>query len=1170
VNTSGNDLVESQPAINTGDLLSHAGVSPADKRRPIWRDAADFVHPGERIPWATAGIVLANLLVYGAMAAKLHLPGGFPMEALLDWGANFGPLTLRGQWWRLFSALFLHLNLAHLLVNMWVLCRIGPLAERLHGRTMMLGLYLAAGVLSSLTSLAWDPTVTSAGASGAIFGVFGSLVALMLHPGIRIPSALLRARWLSMLVFLLYSLVSGMLQSGIDNAAHAGGLVTGFVLSWLLIRPVSVVEAFPKRQPLAAGVFVGAVALAALWQANASGARLTPSGQFLHDHAWFATGESVNLREWQRLGAQSSAGTVSSVELAQRFERDILPFWQSTARRLHAELPSINGPQRNIAQLLGDYVQRRLEWIRAIIQAARHSDAEHLRAVEDLGRQTDLALARIERVELRERMDQRPRSVRNSRWLAQMRDWLLSYRWQCAGASDRPAAMKGALKDDANQAAAAGCRAQRLFLAGAYGQLDSLMDEYAISLGDLPDGGSRFEALTRGLDALLKSGQMQVTEVLERTADWRAAVRSPVNADLIEAMMFTDWAWTARGHGTADTVSASAWASFAHRTEMAAATLRAIQARAVANPLWYKLSISIGLDQTLDPARIRAIFQAGIVRFPHDVALYGAMLRTLMPRWGGSYEKVDELIRQGASSPTLHSGIDATMYAELYWRYAALEGDDTNIFSDARADWEIMRAGLERMREHHPASNLILNAYARFACLADDADRYGNVRPSLAARASPSVWSQKYTLQACDRMMADHYTSEASRRLDRGDFRGAIEQVNAALALDAKSDRALADRGMARIWRNQPEQARADLDAAFALNLHNVVVFHGRGILAMQAGHYQEAVAAMDQALLEKPDDVFALRWRAQAYEALGEHALALADSTEVLRTRPDLPDMHLLRAGIFRRQGRVSDVLHEAEALTERDTKDPRVWFEAGAIYASLRQNDKAMHALDRAVALSPTAAGYLNRARYRPSEDLDGRRADIAAALKVDPTSVPALAMRASMQVHAAQYRQAVATVEAAINITGATPELLVLRGVAHAKSGEATLAANDFDDARAQSSTPGELNNLCWTLGTENIALETALSACDAAVTRAPRNPAIIDSRGFVLLRLGQYDAAIAAYDDALRIQPYLAASLYGRGIARRHRSDAQGGAADLRAALDLDPDIAQRFARYGVKR
>src|SRR5262249_35096391 len=155
--------------------------------------------------------------------------GGFDPQEYANWGANIGPMTLGGQWGRLLTATFVHANLAHVLLNMWALWNIGRLTERLFGRWLLLLVYCASGALASLASVIWNPTVASIGASGAIFGLFGAFFAFLAKPDTLVPGSVIRTHWLSTAVFVIYSLFNGFLSEGIDNAAHVGGLLAGFV-----------------------------------------------------------------------------------------------------------------------------------------------------------------------------------------------------------------------------------------------------------------------------------------------------------------------------------------------------------------------------------------------------------------------------------------------------------------------------------------------------------------------------------------------------------------------------------------------------------------------------------------------------------------------------------------------------------------------------------------------------------------------------------------------------------------------------------------------------------------------------------------------------------------------------------------------------------------------------
>ena len=109
---------------------------------------------------------------------------------------------------------------------------------------------------------------------------------------------------------------------------------------------------------------------------------------------------------------------------------------------------------------------------------------------------------------------------------------------------------------------------------------------------------------------------------------------------------------------------------------------------------------------------------------------------------------------------------------------------------------------------------------------------------------------------------------------------------------------------------------------------------------------------------------------------------------------------------------------------------------------------------------------------------------------------------------------------------------------------------------------------LNNLCWEKATHDVALDMALAECDAALKGAPDGANTLDSRAFVLLRMGRVPEAIQTYDQALKRAPKQAASLYGRGLARLRAGRRVEGEADIAAAKAIAPGVAADFAEYGL--
>ena len=191
-----------------------------------------------RTPRVVPVLIALNIAVFIALA----LAGAgvlSPHPAVhVRWGSNFGPLTADGEWWRLLTGAFMHYGVVHLALNMWVLWDAGRLAERLFGPAAFLFIYGGAAVFASLASIAWNPWVNSAGASGAIFGVIGALVVYMADRSNGVPFAVMQAHRNSLLVFATYSILFGLIATGVDNAAHLGGLAAGMLLGWILGRPV--------------------------------------------------------------------------------------------------------------------------------------------------------------------------------------------------------------------------------------------------------------------------------------------------------------------------------------------------------------------------------------------------------------------------------------------------------------------------------------------------------------------------------------------------------------------------------------------------------------------------------------------------------------------------------------------------------------------------------------------------------------------------------------------------------------------------------------------------------------------------------------------------------------------------------------------------------------------
>jgi rhomboid protease GluP len=177
----------------------------------------------------TPVLIYLNILVFLLMVLSGISIFNPNTERLLQWGGNFRPLTTTGEWWRLFTCMFLHAGILHLLMNMFALAYIGMFLEPIMGRFRFLSAYLLTGVCSGLMSIYMHSFTVGVGASGAIFGMYGVFLATLTTKYIEKTARKTQLR--SIMFFVLYNLLAGT-EGNVDNAAHIGGLISGIVVGY--------------------------------------------------------------------------------------------------------------------------------------------------------------------------------------------------------------------------------------------------------------------------------------------------------------------------------------------------------------------------------------------------------------------------------------------------------------------------------------------------------------------------------------------------------------------------------------------------------------------------------------------------------------------------------------------------------------------------------------------------------------------------------------------------------------------------------------------------------------------------------------------------------------------------------------------------------------------------
>lgn len=333
----------------------------------------------------TVGLLVVNVAVFALMllagAGFWHAPNGVQ----LAWGANFGPATQDGQWWRLFTALFIHFGIVHLALNMWALWDVGRLVEQLYGRWRFAVLYVVSGLLGNLFSLVLHGNQTvSGGASGAIFSLYGALLVFLWRERRNVEPG--EFRWLfgGAVVFSTLMLGVGFVVQGIDNAAHGGGLFSGALLALVLARrwvPGGFVPPPYLAWTTAALMVAGTAAL--LWYLPEPSYRQGEEQKAREAIQQFLGEDQRVSQRWGSLLSNRSHNAQSFNELAGEIDTDVAAVYERSFEQLVAAQPGGAAPSATRLEQLQSYANERAEAARELSQGLRAQDPVQInRALE--------------------------------------------------------------------------------------------------------------------------------------------------------------------------------------------------------------------------------------------------------------------------------------------------------------------------------------------------------------------------------------------------------------------------------------------------------------------------------------------------------------------------------------------------------------------------------------------------------------------------------------------------------------------------------------------------------------------------------------------------------------------------------------------------------------------
>lgn len=337
-----------------------------------------------RWPLVTYTLVAANV---GTLLMMLLGAGAVGDPAtLVAWGGNLGPRTTGGELWRVITSIFVHRGALHLLVNAAALLQLGLLVERLVGPFTFGSLFFAAGVLASIITAAAFPMTVVVGAAGAIFGLYGLLLAVALRgvlPGtaVRIPSAVLLRLAPVFVIFVLYCLATG------EPAVTAKvGLCTGFVGGIALTRSVTDYGARLRRFAALGVATAGIVLMSAMALRAVTDVRPELTAVM--------AAEERTAAAYDAAVGRFRDGRASAGELASLIEGTIVPDMQLARNRVTAlaDVPSADAPLLSHAQ---EYLRLRGESWRARAEGLRKRNMRELRDADKIEQASLQAFGRL-------------------------------------------------------------------------------------------------------------------------------------------------------------------------------------------------------------------------------------------------------------------------------------------------------------------------------------------------------------------------------------------------------------------------------------------------------------------------------------------------------------------------------------------------------------------------------------------------------------------------------------------------------------------------------------------------------------------------------------------------------------------------------------------------------
>jgi len=406
--------------------------------------------------------------------------------------------------------------------------------------------------------------------------------------------------------------------------------------------------------------------------------------------------------------------------------------------------------------------------------------------------------------------------------------------------------------------------------------------------------------------------------------------------------------------------------------------------------------------------------------------------------------------------------------------------------------------------------------------------------------------------------------------LEDGKLEQARGLIDARLATNPRDAGALALRGLLSISSSRLDLAGRDFDAALAIDRASIPAIEGKARLLIAQDRLDDALMLFDRAVLLEPERGQLYGARGLLREWSGDPDGALSDYEIALTKEPRNVWLRNRKVVLLNRTGKADAAAAFATKLLEQDPDD---LYSIQLLVRSLvaqKQFVAARKLLADRIKAKPSQGLYEARLYFDLAASPDEALADLLAIIAFDPTQELPPHTLQTFAADKARLARLQAAYAAAAAKPGADGTRIALQ------TARLSLVAGDpsaFDQAYAAliadpAPNGAALNEVCWGRATQNVGIEAARQACEAAI-RNKRHPYFVDSLGLVELRSGNAAAALRLYDEAVALMWNSASTLFARGLTRQRLGDSDGALRDFARARITEPEIERDFAGYGLK-